>query len=642
MSIIDNIQQSFQALIGRRKDADSVKSRVDAMLSAGVLDEYIEEKAYDKYKTTKSQLDIRKYQEYTSAFYNYLFKTVKDNELPTHGHPSRDIVLSQFWMEEPILSGAVYSMAAKMSSLSWAVVGKKTKAVPFSEILWSAGSSSGYDWSSFISPTAQDFYTTDRGVFWETPRENGRIVELGHIDALQCAPTGIFNKPVYYLSSITGQEIWFKPEDIIRFSSMPSPRESMFGNGFCAVARAYKSAKLLLGLHQYDVEKLNNLPPEGVAAVSGLTMDEFKDALAFWKAAREKNQSLTFPQVLWLLGSQIGSQVKVDITGFSQMPESFSREIVVNQYVNIVALDFGVDVREFWPISSGALGSASESEIQHMKAKGKGPGEFISTVERKLNDEFAETDEAEFQFDTQDMGEDQTSATIAKTWIDAFMPLYTGAPSQKGGKPGGQKKAFVGEGEEPATPSEESPQMSGLGTGAPAPQAEQVIDKQQFLRLLVDRRVLPNWMVEDERVAIYDSGVSEKQYESARTLYRLNGELKEYSSGEDVVKVVWKQGVLTQTRLEPYQIINPSPKSDNVPYADLLGYLRAKESAILEPVRNIRGKPIPADEALRGNLPTKQAILNELERWRKNPILAAALPAVFNEKSILATLESKA
>lgn len=638
MSIIQNVVKRVTTALNAAVGVDNTKEfnqRVTAMLNSGELDLWTQEKAIEKYQDTKSKLDLRRYQNVAAGFYSGLVRSMGKNELPGYGSPSRDYVLSCFWQEEPILAGAIYSMAAKMSSLSWSITGKKNKAVPFAEILWSAGSSSGYDWGGFISPSVQDFYTTDRGTVWETPRVDGRISELGHIDSLCCAPTGIYNKPIYYYSSVTGQEIWFKPEDVIHFSSLPSGREMQFGNGFCAVSRVHKSAQLLLGLHKYDSEKLSNLPPEGVAAISGLTQDEFQDALALWQAAREKNKSLTFPQVLWLLGSQIGSDVKVQLTPFSQMPESFTREVVVNQYMNIVALGFGVDVREFWPVTSGALGSASESDLQHMKAKGKGVAEFTSSVERRLNDEFAETDEAEFQFDVQDAGEDQTAATIAKTWIDAFMPLATGQPSQGGGKPGGGAKGVLTEGEVPANKVAPSPEMS-------QGQSEPLIDKDTMLRLLVDRRVLPNWVVEDDRVAIYDSGISEKE-ETLKTLYRLGNELKEFHGDGEVVNVVWKGGKLTQTRLKPYKVIQPQNKpASDIPYAELLECIHEKEDEVTAPKRNIKGSPIPADEALRGTGTTKQAILAELERWRNNPILSVHLPELLDNNQILATLGGKA
>lgn len=639
------LQRTVTAVTKMYKDyieATSVASferKLDDRIKSGAFDDYLVEKAtnqtLDRYKTTKSKLESRQYSGFFSSFFSHLYTTIRENDVPPIGDPSRDWKLSCFWQNEPLLAGAIYSMSAKMTSLSWSMTGKKESALYFSNILRTAAHMGGYDWGAFISASAQDFYSCDRGVFWETPRDSsGRLAELGHIDSLQCALTGIYNKPVYYYSDLTGQEIWFKPDEIVHFTSLPSPRDRHLGSGFCAVSRSYRAAKLLMGLHQYDEEKLSNLPPEGVAPVTGLTQEEFMDALEMWKIERKKNNSLTFPQVLWLLASQPGAQVDVKMVGFSQLPESFDRARVVDQYVNTLALTFGVDAREFWPITSSSLGTASESEIQHMKAKGKGPAEFLSTIERKINAEFSDADQVDFQFDTQDMGEDQTAATVAKTWVDAFMPLYTGAGNSAGGKPGGGDKGLTTEGEVPANQTAMNPQMKGG-------QSDPLISKDQFLRLLVDRGVLPNWIVEDERVAVYDSGLEEKHFQSMKTIYRIGNELKEYYDTSDVVKIVWKDGILKQTRLDPIKVIPAKGQENVVPYAELLDYLSAKELQVVERTRNIRGRPIPPSEAERGAKPTKQAVLDELQRWRTSPILSKYLPETLSENSVLATLESK-
>lgn len=644
MSILSRVQRGVQVGLqaaGGASNIDLMAKNLDTMLASGELDNYLQDQERTKQvqKDTKSRLNIRKTTHNVLGFYSMLIRSIKKNELPPHGDPSRDIVLADFWKHEPLLAGAVYSMSAKMSTLSWTVMGDKENASYFAKLLSRAQSMDGYDWGAFISASAQDFYTTDRGVYWETPRNGNRITgelaDLGHIDALQCAMTGNSKTPIFYLSDVTGQDLFFRPGEYIHYTSMPSPRESDFGIGFCASSRAYRAAKLLLGLHNYDEEKLANLPPEGVAAVSGLTMDEFQDALATWKAAREKNMSLTFPQVLWLIGSQPGAKVSLDFIGFSEIPESFDRRTVVEQYINTLALDFGVDAREFWPISTSSLGTASESEIQHMKAKGKGPGEFVSIIERKINGEFP--DGVEFSFDTQDIAEDKQAAEIAKTWIEALLPLVTG------GSPGGPQA-----GQPPSNGKVEKPENQGAGRGSglslnPAGGNAQVpgasvtgfISTEEFLRLLADRGVLPNYLVKDKRVVVTDSGISEKEkHVDDYAIYR------------------WKAGVLTVERLPMYTVqdVTPEPVQALIPAEtgekteevdeDTLIRLKALGDEILEGRRKIRGRPIPSGEALRGDSVTKAAIKAELERWRNHPILSKYVPTVEEgDEKILESLE---
>lgn len=643
MNLYDRVKIGFEAARNARRPED-VEARLSQMAQDGTLDQLFAENEFSKQVSdgSKSYLQIRKTGKEFLSFYSMLVRSVKEGDIPPYGDPSRDIYLSEFWRKEPLLAGAVYSMSAKMTALPWTVVGMKKDAQYFSNMIATAASMEGYDWGGFISASAQDFYTADRGVFWETPRNGsnvyGQLSMLGHIDALQCAMTGNTKKPVYYLSEITGQSRYFKPGEFIHFSSLPSAREANLGIGLCASSRAWRAAKLLLGLHDYDEEKLSNLPPEGVASVSGLTMDEFQDALALWKSARESNNSLTFPQVLWLIGSNPAAAVSVDMAAFSTLPESFDRSVVVEQYVNTLALVFGVDAREFWPISTSSLGTAAESEIQHLKAKGKGPGEFVSIVERKINSELPEG--VEFSFDTQDINEDKQAAEIAKIWIEALLPLVTGGAA-------GGPKVGSDDGNSPADGEAAQPfQPAGGQTG----DAGSIISKQEFLRLLADRGVLPNYLVGDKRVVVTDSGISEKMY----------------NESDDFVSITWKEGVLTTQRLPAYTVLpwesdnsakspdkadyvglndNRPSEANRVPVAQFgaspesfeykLNWLKQAADEVLEGERNIRGKPIPRKEAARGANVTRAAIVAELERWRNHPILSQYAPTKAEEEEFL-------
>lgn len=649
MSIFSRIQRGLSAGVRAFNNTPNFK-RAEAVIDQMIKDGEL--KTMEQKEAPVSKLDIRK----TSSdvvnpyvAFNMLrsyFSENAPNVLPEYGDIGRDIVLADFWRMEPILAGAVYSMSAKMSSMKWNITGPRLKSLKAARMLARATHIRGQDWGSFMSSTAVDFYTTNNGVFWETARErasNSRslnalaapLADIGHIDSLCCTLTGNTKFPMIYYSEITGQQLRFKKGEYLDFASLPSPRERMLGIGFCAVDRAYRAAKLLFGLHDYDEEKLSNLPPEGVAAVTGLTMDEFMDALILWRKGREADNSLTFPQVLWLIGSQPETQVGLDFIGFSQIPESFNRNDVVNHYVMTLALDFGVDAREFWAISSGSLGTASESEIQHLKAKGKGPGEFISTVERHINGELPEG--VDFGFDTQDIEEDATAAAVAKAWVDVFYPLYQGTPADQKGDgamgrveetqtPKPPKKGMVGD-QQPKSPQQQPGAVPGAGTqqaGMPgnfgAPAVEQVITKEQLIRLLADKGVLPDYMVNDKRISIEDSDIHIDKH-----------------NYEDDAKFVWENGILKEARLPPIVLGSSAYVADepevsgfsNVEdssYSNIMRYLKQKEGEIFSGVRGIHGKPIPETEVVRGASVTKRTVEDELERWRNHPILSKYVP----------------
>jgi len=639
MSLLSRIQRGFRAVL-ESPDLPHASKTLDIILDPSLNPDQVTSIVEKQRGKSTSKLDIRGTS--SDQVYSILYSGLRSwymnhqDSIPPRDDPSRDEYLSCLWQGEPILAGAVYSMTAKMSAMRWFVTGRRLKARNFARLFAEAAHFDGYSWDGFISSTANDFYTTNRGVFWETPRIGnylyGKLASIGHIDSLCCTLTGNREEPVYYASEINGQTIRFRTGEVIHFTSMPSPRERRLGNGFCAVDRAFRAVKLLIALHDYDDEKLNNLPPEGLAAISGLTMDEFMDALTLWKTQRIADNSLTFPQVLWLIGSQPGSTVSVDIKGFSQLPESFDREQVVSHYISTLALDFGVDAREFWPISSGSLGTASESEIQHLKAKGKGPGEFISIVERQINGEADE--ETNFGFDTQDIEEDMNAAVGAKAWVDVFYPLYAGTPAGKSkASPAGKPNTDMVPDQEEIPKDSAANVVRGEVGQMGAPQGpEQVITKDQILRLLADKGVLPEWMMNDQRQRIDDTSI------------HISKELDD----NEFTSFVFEKGILKEQRLPPIILNSEKPKDDgNIPYAEemkgtakALTYLKELENGIFEDKRNIKGEPIPQKEVARGTRITRNTLRDELERWRAHPILSLYAPTEEEIKAKLSEIDA--
>ena len=650
-SLITRLRRAASAF-NSAPDFKAASIAIDKMIVAKELPP-LQEKS--KSNPTDSRLDVRNTSSslaYNSAYgFLRMFVSRCDISKAPHGDITRDEYLDTFWKDEPILAGAVYSMTAKMGSLRWTITGRRNLSLQAARVLTGAAYMGNYGWGGFISSSAEDFYTLNRGFFWELAKEGdplyASLVDIGHIDAMCCTLTGNSKIPMIYVSSVVGQQLDFHPGEFIHSASLPSPREYDLGAGFCAVDRAHRAAKILVGLHDYDEEKLNNLPPEGVAAVTGLTMDEFNDAISLWMAKREADNSLTFPQVLWLIASQPGNEVKVDFTGFSQVPESFDRKQVIDLYVQTLALDFGVDAREFWAISSGSMGTAAESEIQHMKAKGKGPGEFISTTERDINGELQEG--VDFGYDTQDIQEDASAAAVAKAWVDAFMPLYNmqpigdkqgnaaqqlpaaGKANQNPKKPDGSPELPTGNISKPDTGNQ---MTQGGGQPNTPRQAEQVIDRDQFLRLLVDKGVLPDYFVNDQRVMITDTQVHNRASKM---------EINQYGNMDDIASFTWDKGVLKEVR-STITLWSPPAPAEDVPVADVehkdfesikdaLEFLKAQEDALL--VRDIHGAPIPEGEVVRGASVTRATIHAELERWRLHPILSKYAPTLAEEEALL-------
>ncbi len=332
---------------------------------------------------------------------------------PSLGDPARDPYLRKIWKKEPICAGAVYSVVSKLRTLGWTLEGGRNQVKQWTNILHEAEDGAG--WGVFISKLVEDYLTTDSGAFIELGKKfkNGPVRGLFYIDAVRCRLIGAGH--MVYKDS-TGIDIPIKPEDFAHFNSLPSPDQDLFGMGFCFVSRALKAVKLLLALHQYESEKLENLPPEGIATVTGLTIKQVQKAFDLYKAKRQSRDQLTFPGILWLVGNPMApggaGQVSVNLTAFSTLPEQFDRQGLIETYAKTLAACIGTDVGEFWQPERGGFGpSKGEVTVQHAKARGKGVGEIISSLERILNWEIL-PENITFAFDQQDDEEDLRRAEI--------------------------------------------------------------------------------------------------------------------------------------------------------------------------------------------------------------------------------------
>jgi len=119
--------------------------------------------------------------------------------------------------------------------------------------------------------------------------------------------------------------------------------------------------------------------------------------------------------------------ITADFLNFAQLPDQFNEKEATDLYINIVALAFGVDVREFWPMTAGGLGTATETLVMHQKAKGKGVGDLISTLERAINWHLL-PDAVSFSFDFTDDDEDQARATLDDTRTKTILSMYLPTP----------------------------------------------------------------------------------------------------------------------------------------------------------------------------------------------------------------------
>lgn len=399
----------------------------------------------------------------TTYFWTFL-ENASPNAIPEWGSASRGEQLRAFAKREPILAGAIATMSSKATALDWKIEGGRNRVRRYHEMLGEA--EDGLGWSYFLDRAVQDYICTDLGAVVELAREtkNGPVSAIYNLDSTACTLTGNAAEPILYSPKVgAARDIRLRLGDFARAVDMPSPDESKFGLGFCAVSRALKAAQVLMALYQYEEEQLSDLPPQGIAAITGMTAGEVEAAFARFHASRQNKEQLTFKGVLWLAATANPmQQIGVSLTPFSNLPPHFDKQTVLTLYVYTLSLDFGVDVREFWPASQAGATKA-EAEIQHQKAKGKGFGRLLSDLERVVNWEIL-PDGLEFSFDQKDSEDDLTRQRLQRETIEKVRRVW-------------------------------EPPMGGEG----------LITTDEARRWLIEEGVLPDWMATSPDVTSYGS-----------------------------------------------------------------------------------------------------------------------------------------
>lgn len=367
----------------------------------------------------------------TAGVYSWWFSRADDGlAISPWWSEQRDLELREFWRREgnDILQGAVSSMVKKFKAMSWVVEGPNRVANKFQALLSEAEFGAG--WGTLLGKTLEDYHTQDKGAFWELIGAgkidgpiSGPVLGVAHLDAQFCQLTGDPVYPVIFNNSKDGKPHKLHASRVCHLVDMPSPNEIMNGIGFCAVSRVIASSQVLLKLAQYKNEKLSDLPEAGLLLLNNVLPHQFEDAQANHQRGRRKLGQELWSNIMTLFSLDPSQPASAELISFASLPEAFNELESTNIYVNIVALAFGVDVREFWPMTSGALGSARESEVMAQKAKGKGIGDVISTLERAVNWRIL-PESVNFRFDFQDDEEDKLKADINKIKTETIMMMF--------------------------------------------------------------------------------------------------------------------------------------------------------------------------------------------------------------------------
>lgn len=369
----------------------------------------------------------------TDALTGWLNVMSEADEAPNYWSRQRDRWLRKFITTpgNDILSGTVATVTAKVATTGWYLEGPERTANLYRKILQEKADFDG-GWSQLIQKVVWDYLTQDAGGWIERIRmgesEQGAAIGFAHLDNEQMYIVGDPTYPAEYQPywGTSSEDQRRKPmhySQVIHIVDSPSPEVARLDVGFCAVSRALTSARVLMDIVRYERERLSDLPPAGLFLLNNLSKSQWEDLQVEYDTRQQQRGNQVWRQVMVAFGLDPSLPMSAELFSFSTLPEHYDKRTTYEIAVYSFALAFRMDPREIWPVSAGPLGTATEANIQHIKARAKGAGLLLTEIERHLNDGLSLPPSLTFQFDAQDAEEDEQSARIAQMKADFIRTL---------------------------------------------------------------------------------------------------------------------------------------------------------------------------------------------------------------------------
>lgn len=241
---------------------------------------------------------------------------------------------------------------------------------------------------NFVAGRLISHNTQDNGAFWEIirseDRPNAPVINIAHLDSGQCQRTGDPEYPVIYTDRYGKERVlrWWQVRSI---EELPSPIEKAFGLQYSAVSRCLLAAEIIQSIAVYKQEKVGGTFSRAIDIVSGVTHQNIEDAVTVSEEQRLNRQLYRYSVPVIIPGvdpTSALSHVHIDLAA---LPDNFDEDSSLRWYVAQLAAAFGVDYQEIAPLMSGNLGSSQQSEIMHLKTRGKGPALIMGLIEDIIN-----------------------------------------------------------------------------------------------------------------------------------------------------------------------------------------------------------------------------------------------------------------
>ena len=350
----------------------------------------------------------------------------------------RDLNLRTYVKGSDHVSGAVYNMQAKMRTIPFRVIAvdqsikEHVNQAERETTILRDTAELGAGWGTFYGKWVEEVLTQDNGTFAELigPGDTagpiiGRPLTVRHLDSWRCQRTGNAEFPVLYQNT-DGKQYKLHYTRVLYDAQMSSPIAEMFGVGFCAVSRCVNIAQTLMDVITFKQEKLGSRPHRAIIVPhGGLDPDDIQEAFQLAEQGLDA-QGLSRYSKIVVAGSSTLQEAGLNVYELSTLPDGFDEEKSTVLGMATIALAFGMDARELFPaMQSGA--TRADALLQHLKQRGKGPGEILEMTERLFNQKYLPA-HLKLVFDFQDDAQDKMVAEVKKVRSDGrIQDLDSGA-----------------------------------------------------------------------------------------------------------------------------------------------------------------------------------------------------------------------
>jgi len=325
---------------------------------------------------------------------------------------TRDKQLREFIMQENIFASALGIISNRNAGFSWKLDGPNRIVAQLQEVFDTANMGEG--WHDLQMKTSVDLYTQDNGAFWEIVRSEdtpeGVIIGINHLDSARCYHTGSPVAPVIYLDK-KGKAHLLNWYNVITLSEMPTPVETLYGQQYCALSRLLRSAQTRRNMAIFDNEKTAGRNTKAIHLVQGVTTQQITDAMAQTRAEADSGGLMRYMNPVVVGTIDPTSNVGHDTIELVQKPDGFDEDKAFQQYINLISMAFASDYQEFAPLPGGGLGTGAQSEILHLKSRGKGPGLYMKMISHAINFRVLPKN-VHFYFDEQDLEAEKSDAEV--------------------------------------------------------------------------------------------------------------------------------------------------------------------------------------------------------------------------------------